>query len=227
MNSVSRRLVVRLLGMVVVTGASLFLPAGTLDWWNAWVFLQVGIALVALLTGSVFHRSPDLARERQTAGRRAKTWDRALVPILAGVLPLSSNIVAGLDRRLGWTTGIGVMASMLGLGVMQVGIAITFRAMRANRFFSSHVRIQHDRDHVVVADGPYRLIRHPGYAGTILYNLGAPILLGSAVAFWIGVTIAVLFVVRTALEDRTLQAELPGYADYARRVRFRLLPMVW
>jgi protein-S-isoprenylcysteine O-methyltransferase Ste14 len=216
-----------MLAMAAITAACLFLPAGTLAWWNAWVFMGVGIALVALLTGSVFHKAPDLVHERQTAGQRAKVWDRVLVPILVGVLPLSSNIVAGLDKRLGWTTGIEAVLSLLGLGVMLVGMAITFRAMQSNRFFSSHVRIQHDRGHVVVDQGPYRVIRHPGYAGTILYNLGAPILLGSSVAFWIGVAIAVLFVVRTALEDRTLRAELDGYAEYARRVRFRLLPLIW
>jgi protein-S-isoprenylcysteine O-methyltransferase Ste14 len=226
-KAVSRRAFGRLLGMIVVTGVCLFLPAGTFAWWNAWVFMVVGIALVAILTGAVFRKSPDLIEERMTAGGRAKSWDRVFVPVAAVVLPFSSNILAGLDKRFGWTTTLAFPHALAALVVMLAGMMLTFRAMQVNRFFSSHVRIQHDRGHVVIADGPYRIIRHPGYAGTILYNLAAPILLGSLVALWIGVAMAVLFVVRTALEDRTLRRELPGYEDYASRVHFRLIPLLW
>jgi protein-S-isoprenylcysteine O-methyltransferase Ste14 len=100
-------------------------------------------------------------------------------------------------------------------------------AMRSNPFFSSHVRIQDDRGQVVVSGGPYRYVRHPGYVGAILYNLGAPILLGSLVALWMGVAFLVVFVLRTVLEDAMLQADLEGYRDYASRVRHRLVPLVW
>jgi protein-S-isoprenylcysteine O-methyltransferase Ste14 len=218
---------IRLLAFTLLTALSLFLPAGTLRWWNAWVFMGIGVALVGLLTGIVFRKSPELVQERATAASRAKAWDRVLVPMLAGVLPFLSNILAGLDRRLGWSTACDPAQSLAAGVVMLAGMTLTFRAMQANKFFSSHVRIQHDRGHTVVREGPYRFLRHPGYAGTILYNLAAPLLLGSLVALWVGVVIAFLFVVRTILEDRVLLRELPGYREYAARVRYRLVPRLW
>jgi len=99
--------------------------------------------------------------------------------------------------------------------------------MLANRFFSGVVRIQNERGHSVVSDGPYRWVRHPGYAGGFIGDLALPLLLGSAWAFIPAALTAGAVVLRTALEDRTLQAELPGYREYAQRTRFRLLPGVW
>ena len=99
--------------------------------------------------------------------------------------------------------------------------------MRENAFFSSHVRIQPDRGQHVVTSGPYAVVRHPGYAGSILFNIAVPVLLGSLPALAVAAAFVPIFVLRTYLEDRTLLAELPGYADYARRVRCRLVPRVW
>jgi protein-S-isoprenylcysteine O-methyltransferase Ste14 len=212
--------------MTVMTAVCLFAPAGTLRWWNAWVFLAIGVVLIATLTGVVFRNSPGLVEERMTAGEKAKGWDRVLVPILAALLPIASNLLAGFDKRFGWTS-MPLWPCAIAFAGMLIGIGITYRAMRSNPFFSSHVRIQSDRGHQVVSSGPYGWIRHPGYTGTIIYNLCAPILLGSLAAFWVGVLMAALFVVRTALEDRTLQKELPGYSAYAGRVRYRLVPYVW
>jgi protein-S-isoprenylcysteine O-methyltransferase Ste14 len=226
-KSPTRTVATRLSGFTLLTALSLFAPAGTLRWWNGWLFMGLGVALVGMLTGIVFRKSPDLVQERMTAAGRAKAWDRVLVPILAVVLPFTSNILAGLDRRFGWTTALDLPHHLAGLLAMLAGMLLTFRAMQANRFFSSHVRIQHDRGHTVVSDGPYRFVRHPGYAGTILYNLGAPVMLGSLVAFSVGIAMAVLFVVRTVFEDRVLRRELPGYPEYAARVHYRLLPLVW
>ena len=218
---------VRLAAFTLLTAVSLFGPAGTLRWWNAWLFMAIGVALAGMLTGLVFRKSPDLVQERTTAASKAKAWDRVLVPLLAGILPFSSNFLAGLDRRFGWTTGLGLPHHLVALLAMLAGMVLTFRAMQANRFFSSHVRIQHDRGHTVVSEGPYRILRHPGYAGAILYNLGAPVLLGSGVALSVGAAMAVLVVVRTVFEDRVLRRELPGYQEYAARVRYRLVPWVW
>jgi protein-S-isoprenylcysteine O-methyltransferase Ste14 len=211
----------------LLTALSLFLPAGTLRWWNAWAFMLIGVGLVGALISVVFRNDPDLVRERNVAASQAKGWDRVLVPLLTGVLPFASNITAGFDRRFGWTTALGLPHYLSAGMVMLVGMALTFRAMQTNPFFSSHVRIQHDRGHTVVSDGPYRFIRHPGYAGTILYNLAAPVMLGSLVALGIGIATTVLLVIRTVLEDSVLRRELSGYRDYATHVRFRLVPWLW
>ncbi len=221
-----RKAVAQLIGFSLVTAACLFGSAGTLGWWNGWAFMGVG-TLVAVLTVSFFRKSPELLAERMSAAKQAKPWDRVLVPLLAGVLPFLSIVLAGLDHRFGWTTCITTWESALALLVMLVGVALTFRAMQSNPFFSSHVRIQADRGHTVVSNGPYGHIRHPGYAGTILYNLPLPILLGSVVALSAAFSMLLVLVIRTALEDRTLMNELPGYREYTKKVRYRLIPFVW
>jgi protein-S-isoprenylcysteine O-methyltransferase Ste14 len=221
-----RKGVAQLVGFSLVTATCLFGSAGTLSWWNGWAFLGVGM-VVAALTVSFFRKSPELLAERMSAAGQAKAWDRVLVPLLGGVLPFLSIILGGLDHRFGWTTSVTTWESALALLVMLVGVALTLRAMQNNPFFSSHVRIQADRGHTVVSSGPYGYVRHPGYTGTILYNLPLPILLGSVVALWAAIAMLLVVVVRTALEDRTLRNELAGYRDYASRVRYRLIPFVW
>jgi protein-S-isoprenylcysteine O-methyltransferase Ste14 len=210
----------------LTTGAILFGTAGTLRWWNGWVMLGC-TALAGTLVGILSRQSPDLFEERKHAGERAKPWDRAWVSLATAVLPVLGLILAGLDRRFGWTHSVTSWESLFA-GVVMVGAsALTYWAMRSNRFFSTHVRIQSDRGHTVVTHRPYRVVRHPGYTGAIGYNLAAPILLGSLVAFSIGVAVALLLVLRMSLEDRTLRRELAGYREYASRVRYRLVPRVW
>lgn len=216
----------RMVGMALITGLCLFLPAGTLCWWNGWAFMAISLVLISILTGMVFFKTPDLVQERMTAGDNAKGWDKVLVPILALVLPMASNVVAGLDHRFGWSEAPR-MASLLALPVMIAGIALTWWAMDSNPFFSSHVRIQEERGHKVVSKGPYAAVRHPGYAGAALYNVAAPVLLGSWAALGVGVLMLGVFVLRTHLEDLTLQRELPGYREYAAKVRSRLIPFLY
>ncbi len=207
------------------TGALIFIPAATVRWWNAWLLLCAS-AVVGIAAMRLFARSPELAEERRTAGPKAKRWDRVLVPLVSGVLPVAMLVAAGLDRRFG-RTGEGVAVPLAALAVLAAGAALAYRAMAVNPFCSSHVRIQRDRGHTVVHDGPYAVVRHPGYAGAIVFNLAAPLVLGSRSAAFAGVAIALLIVVRTALEDRTLRRELEGYAAYAAQVRWRLVPFVW
>jgi protein-S-isoprenylcysteine O-methyltransferase Ste14 len=222
-----RKAVWKALMGVIFTAALLFGTAGTWRWWNGWAFLAVFAAATTALTSTVFRRSPDLLEERRTAAKKAKVWDRALVPVLAGLLPLVSFVLAALDKRFGWTYSVSIAASLLALAVVIGGMALMCWAIASNRFFSSHVRIQEDRGHIVVSGGPYAHIRHPGYAGAILYCMAAPILLGSLVAFWVGLATVPLWILRTALEDWTLQNELGGYREYAESVRYRLAPSLW
>ncbi|MGD0835484.1 MAG: isoprenylcysteine carboxylmethyltransferase family protein [Polyangia bacterium] len=209
----------------VVSGL-LFTTAGTLRWWNGWLFVLAYSALVVSLTG-FFSKSPELVNERMTAGKRAKTWDRWLFALIAAVLPLLATALAGLDRRLAWTGQLPVPIVMLAFGMMVASSVLTSWAMRVNAFFSSHARIQDDRGQTVVSAGPYRFVRHPGYTGAIIFNLAGPILLSSLPALFVGIAMLLLFVVRTVLEDRMLQAGLTGYREYAAKVRFRLVPFVW
>jgi len=166
-------------------------------------------------------------RMRVEQKKDAKRWDRLLVIVIGMVLTPAVWLVAGLDRRYGWSPGAGFVLGAAALVIALLGGALVVWAASSNTFFSAIVRIQKDRGHTVVSGGPYAAVRHPGYAGTVAANLAGPVVLGSLWALVIGALIVALLVVRTALEDRTLQRELDGYADYARRVRWRLLPGVW
>jgi protein-S-isoprenylcysteine O-methyltransferase Ste14 len=137
------------------------------------------------------------------------------------------QLVCGLDKRLGWSADVSVAQQVSAAVASVAGVAITAWAMAVNRYFSAVVRIQTDRGHSVVAAGPYRYVRHPGYAGMLLVTLSGPILLGTLWGLVPAGLVAGTFVLRSALEDRTLRRELAGYADYARDVRSRLIPAVW
>jgi protein-S-isoprenylcysteine O-methyltransferase Ste14 len=206
----------------------LFPIAGHWDWWQGWVYLA-GCVLPALISrGLVARKNPDLIEERAryTSGEGVKSWDKKLVPLIV-YLPFVAMIIAALNLRFAWSPQIPLWLQMLGLAGMVFGMLFSSWAMVANRFFAALVRIQNDRGHTVVSGGPYRIMRHPGYAGGMLADLSFPFLLGSV---WAEIPIAivlVLIIVRTYLEDQTLQAELPGYKEYTARVHYRLLPGIW
>jgi protein-S-isoprenylcysteine O-methyltransferase Ste14 len=129
--------------------------------------------------------------------------------------------------RFGWSGNVPLPVYPTAAFVWVLGFALISWAMASNRFFSTVVRIQQEREHAVVTAGPYQYVRHPGYVGFTVMMLVTPLLLGS---WWALIPVAcaiVVIIVRTALEDRTLQTELAGYSDYAQRVRYRLLPGVW
>jgi protein-S-isoprenylcysteine O-methyltransferase Ste14 len=217
---------VRFLVFLVVMACAVFVPAGTLLWPAGWMFLVVISAALASVTFGIFRAAPDLLQERKTAAKRAKAWDKALVPVMSG-LPLVGVVLAGLGKRFSWMAPFPAWCAWLAFVVMALGSALTYQSMRCNRFFSSHVRIQTDRGHHVICSGPYAHIRHPGYVGAFLVTLGTPVLLHSTPASVIALITAGATVLRTVLEDRTLKRELPGYDDYAKTVRYRLVPYVW
>jgi protein-S-isoprenylcysteine O-methyltransferase Ste14 len=207
-------------------GVALFWSAGRLDWWPAWALIALMLAWITATAIVILRFNPDLLADRLGPRKGGKPWDLAIMSVI-GVTTLVRLIVAGLDQRYGWTTGIPLAAQIVALVVSALGYALVVWATASNAFFSQVVRIQSERDHSVATGGPYRYVRHPGYVGTILYELAVPILLASWWALVIGVLNAILFFVRTALEDRTLRDELTGYDDYAREVHYRLLPRVW
>ena len=229
-NDVSRgatRRVAQVLIVLLIQAVILFGLAGRMDWLGAWLYL------ISYVTGLVFtfvfviRKNPGLAAERGRIKADAKTWDKWLALLVSLVGPLSTLAVAGLDQRYGWTGPVAAWIPWAGLAVNLLGYALTSWAMASNNFFSGVVRIQTDRGHTVATAGPYHFVRHPGYTGMITFNLAAPLLLGSAWALVPALVTVGLFVLRTVLEDRTLQAELPGYREYAQRTRYRLLPGVW
>jgi protein-S-isoprenylcysteine O-methyltransferase Ste14 len=203
--------------------------SGDLGWWQAWV-----LSLLVLLAGVVGRvwadrRHPGLQADRMRFGRgqRVMRWDRVLSPLMGVTVLYLPVVVGALDHRFGWTPPFPAWVNATGLLVCALGYAFAVWALVENRFFTSLVRIQTDRGHEVCDSGPYRLVRHPGYAGNLLAVVGIPVALDSAWAYAAsGVALAVS-ALRTGLEDRALQDELPGYREYATRVPYRLLPGLW
>lgn len=206
-----------------IMGALLFLPAGTPDWPMAWVLLAITIASFTAHSLAV---SPDLIEERSRRHENAKSWDRYLVAIIV-LTGFAMMVVAGLDIRFGWTGPLPPAVQAASVGIVILSCVLVIWATTSNPFFSAVIRIQSERGHVVVSGGPYRYVRHPGYAGWILYMLALPLMLGSVAALLPGAIAAGLDLVRTHFEDRFLMEELPGYREYAARVRYRLVPGVW
>ena len=222
-------LLLRVVLTFILLPLALLLVAGRLDWWQAWLYITVSIVLSVISRIMMARKNPDLVAERASfiKAEGVKSWDRTIVPMIALYGPLALYIIAGLDKRFGWSPPLPVIAEMIGLVVILLGYLLGTWAMVSNRFFSSVVRIQVDRGHQVVRTGPYRFIRHPAYTGGILAWLATPFLLGTLWALLPGVLISAGIAVRTALEDRTLQAELSGYQEYSQQTRFRLVPGVW
>lgn len=192
-----------------------------------WAYVGVFFAFDVATALALMPRHPELLIERSTIREGNKGWDKVILRLAAGYLPMAAWLVAGLDERYGWSPQILPGLEIGALAVVVIGFGVTVWAMAANAFFSVVVRIQDDRGHAVASGGPYRYVRHPGYVGAILLTVGAPIMLGSWWALVPSVLSALLYVVRTALEDQTLQRELDGYKEYTQQTRYRLLPGVW
>ncbi len=207
----------------------LFLSSGDLRWVEGWAYSAFALAYTVLGRLAIFARSPDLAVERAEGFRRAgvEPWDRRIVPWIGLILPVLMMIAAGLDRRLGGAPHFAVwLRAVSGIPVVAGALFGLWAALR-NPFFSSVARLQPERGQFAVTAGPYRFVRHPGYAGTIVFNVFTPLFLGSSWAFVPAVTIVSLTVLRTRLEDRMLVEKLGGYREYASRTRYRLLPGLW
>jgi protein-S-isoprenylcysteine O-methyltransferase Ste14 len=207
-------------------GALLFAAAGRLDWWEVWVFLAgyYGVAFLSQLW--IMRRDPALDQERRRLGQNVKPWDTILVN-LHWLLTLLLLVVIGLDAgRFRWSVIAPGWRVAGGLGLL-LSFGFTLWAARANTFLSGQVRIQTERGHHTITGGPYRFVRHPMYLSMIVYDVSLPLLLGSGWALCVSGLMIGLMLVRTALEDRTLHAELPGYTAYARQTPYRLFPGLW
>ena len=197
-------------------------------WWEAWLYAAINILGFALSRYLMAQRHPDLITERARMMQHddAKSWDRRLSGLM-GLLGIIIPVVAGLDALYGWSPVTSLPVKVLALLLILTGHWLGSYALIVNRFFSGVVRIQSDRGHHVVSAGPYRWIRHPGYAGALLTYAGTPFLLGALWTILPALLVSAVLVIRTRLEDQTLQDELEGYSDYAASVRYRLLPGFW
>lgn len=209
---------------LVAQAILLFWPAGTLWWRQGWVFLCLFAVQFLVNTGLLLIWNPTLIEERIRPGPGMKDWDKPLMALFSlsfmGIL-----VVAGLDHRFGWSQPRELMGPALFLNI--VGASLFIWAMVVNPFFSKVVRIQKERGHHLVDRGPYGIVRHPGYLGFIVQWFSVPLMLDSVWAFLPYLLTAIIILRRTFLEDQTLAEELPGYAAYRQRVKFRLLPGVW
>lgn len=219
-------------GFVVVTALPalvMFLAAGRIDWWEAWAMICLN-AFVTIISRVILLRiHPDLAMERArwTGVQDAKVWDKRLMPIVGLYGPLLMWLVAGFDKRWNGSPQIAIELEIAAFVLVMLGYVISVWAFLENKFFSAVVRIQTERGHTVVSTGPYAWVRHPGYAGGIVSYMMTPIALGTLWVFLPAVLTTIAVIVRTALEDKTLQVELPGYKEYVARVHNRLVPGLW
>ena len=198
-------------------------------WWQGWayslLFASSGIGIRIWAE----RRHPGLMAERAQLSRAqdVKSWDRLLAPLMALSLGLPLFVVAGLDHHFGWSPDFPSWLNIVGLVLAAAGYGFAGWAFLENRFFAAVVRIQSERGHVVCDTGPYKIVRHPGYSGSVLPPFAMAVALGSLWTLIPAAAAVVIAVVRTTLEDRTLQKELPGYREYAERVRYRLIPGIY
>ncbi len=228
-QTVSPRQWIRLIVVYLLIPLILFVCGGEPGWWQAWIYSI--LIMAAGIGGRTWaeSRHPGLTAERQNVEnlRNAKAWDKLLAPLMAVSIGYPMVIVAGLDHRYRWTPEFPLWLIVTGFILIVLGYTFAAWAVAENRFFSSVVRIQTDRGHVVCSTGPYRFVRHPGYAGNVLALFGIVLALGSVWTLIPAAAASIIAVIRTALEDRTLQEELPGYRDYTGRVRYRLIPGIY
>ena len=228
-QTVSPRQWIRLVVVYLLIPLTLFICGGDLGWRQGWLYSV--LILAAGIGGRMWaeQRHPGLTAERQNIEniQNAKAWDKVLAPLMAVSVGFPMVIVAGLDHRFNWSPEFPLWLIVIGFILISLGYAFAAWALAENRFFSSVVRIQTDRGHVVCDSGPYRFVRHPGYAGNILALFGIVLALGSVWTLIPAAVASIIAVLRTVLEDQTLQEELPGYRDYARRVRYRLIPAIY
>ena len=200
-----------------------------LGWWQGWLYsmLIVVVGIGSRVLAEKKH--PGLLAERAEFGKaqNVKSWDKVLSPLMGVSMTFPLVIVAGLDHQLGWSLAFPTWLNILGFILIVIGYTFAGLALVENRFFSVVVRIQTDRGHIVCDSGPYRIVRHPGYAGNILALPGVVLALGSVWTIIPVIVALIIAVIRTVLEDKTLLEELPGYRDYVRRVRYRLIPGVF
>jgi protein-S-isoprenylcysteine O-methyltransferase Ste14 len=210
--------------VVIILVIAIFVSAGNLGW--GWGWTLAGIMIVNRIV-TLFFLDPGLLKERTSIRHGYKGWDILLSTIMGRIAPLFIIVTSGLDYRFGWARGFPTALNVTGIVLIVLAYLLILLSIKENRFFSAIVRIQTDRGHHVITTGPYGIVRHPGYSGTILHTLSLPLVLGSYFSFIPAFTAIILAFVRIIMEDNTLKRELEGYTEYAEKVRYRIIPGIW
>ncbi len=221
-----RRRMIQVLLTLFIQAALLFTSAGTLIWPMVWV-LQAEYLVILLLNRYYFLRDkPELIAERGKPKQGVKKWDKIITGVIM-LFNLSMLVIIGLDERFTWSLDFSLTLQITSLFLIAGGQLLFSWAMASNPFFSTLVRIQKDRGQIVAQQGPYRFVRHPGYAGYIVFTLATPLALSSLWGFIPAVIVSALLVLRTHFEDETLLVELEGYDQFSNQTKYRLIPGVW
>lgn len=227
-DSSKLKITVKIVIMIIFFMALIFVPAGTIKWLEAWIFLLIYFLFAAALVLWLKKNDPELLKERMAAKKKknVKGWDRAIISAYT-LLVLALIVLAGLDAvRFRWSR-VPLEIKVLGFIGFIPTVILVFWTVKENSYLSEMVRIQEERGHQVCTTGPYQYVRHPMYVGVIIFLFCLPLCLGSLYALVPASLSVILFILRTALEDKTLQQELPGYKEYAQKVRYRLIPGIW
>jgi protein-S-isoprenylcysteine O-methyltransferase Ste14 len=204
----------------------LFISAGRIDYWQGLVYVAIGFIMM-LLNFTALRIDSELQNERSKPGEGTKKWDKIILG-LSFLVTISMYIVAGLDSgRYHWSPDFHWSIYVLGIMLTASGQLLFLIAQKQNKFFSSTVRIQTNREHIVCDTGLYKVVRHPAYFGSIIQSLGFPLLFGSVWSLLPIAALIILFITRTNLEDETLKNELKGYREYSGKTRYKLIPYLW
>jgi len=203
-----------------------FISAGRLDYWQAWIYVIIGL-IMGLLNYTVLSIDPELLNERSKPGEGTKSWDKIIL-LLSFIVTLTMYAVAGLDSgRFHWSPDFNWVFYVAGIILTAAGQLLFLFAQKQNKFFSSTVRIQTEREHLVCKTGLYRIVRHPAYMGSVIQSIGFPLLFGSLWSIIPVSLLIILHITRTYLEDKTLIRELKGYPEYSAKIRYKIIPYVW
>lgn len=212
--------------ILVMSMAIIFIGAGRFDYWQGWLYMLTSAALL-IISYVVFLEKLELLQERIKPGPGVKWWDKIFIVLYIPAC-LVTIFIASLDAgRFRWSPELPTIFYVFASLLYMLSTIVSMWAMFHNKFYSSAVRIQTDRGHHIIDGGPYRYIRHPGYHGMILSIISVPFILGSLWALIPALIVEVLLIARAYLEDSMLQKELPGYAEYAQKVKYRILPFIW
>jgi protein-S-isoprenylcysteine O-methyltransferase Ste14 len=221
MKLLLKTLIALLLGMII-TGAMLFLPAGTWDYPGAWLFMVLLFTPILLMGIVLMVKNPELLRKRLAMKEREKTQQGVVA--LSGLLLVASFIVAGIDYRFGWSH-VSHAVVIIASAVLLIGYALYAEVLRENVYLSRVVEVQEGQR--VIDTGLYGIVRHPMYSAVSLLYLSIPLVLGSWWALLVMLPCVLLLATRIKNEEQVLREGLPGYVEYTQRIRYRMVPFVW
>lgn len=211
--------------LFVMQMACLFLPAWTLDWWQAWLFLGVFYISIAAITAYLWRNDPKLLERRITEGPGSeKETSQKIIQYCSATTLMFLFIIPALDQRFGWSL-LSATVVVVGDAVVAFGFLLVFLVFRENTFTSAIIEVEAGQQ--VISTGPYAVVRHPYYAASLVILAGVPIALGSWWGLLLIVPMALLVAWRLQDEEKYLAANLKGYADYRAKVKYRLVPLVW